>query len=157
MFAQLERFVPKKNLHIGIYTLASNAPFYEGRGDISNGMYSNLIKKRSWHKPQLVQAFGMSLAMDAMVMHHFNDPPVDKNGFDRQVRWIGLTAATNVIPPIKEPTKEMLRKAALPNPNPTSHQEVLEGGVVAEKLLIPAVVKLCESITNNPLPPVPLP
>lgn len=154
MFAQLEKFVPKKNLHLGIYTLASNAPFYEGIGDISNGMYSNLTKKRPWYKPQLVKAFGMSLAMDAMVMQHFNEPPIDENGFDRQVRWIGLTAATNVIPQIEEPTKEMLRKAAMKNPNPTDHKEVLEGGVLAEKLLIPAVVNLCESITNNPLPRV---
>lgn len=154
IFALLERFVPRKNLHLGIYTLKSNAPFYEGRGDIDKGMYNNLIKKILWFKQKMVQAFGMSFALEAMVMQHFNNPPVDENGFDRQVRFIGLTAATNVIPPVEEPTEEMLRKAALPNPNPTSHKEVLEGGKDAEKNLIPAVIKLCESFTQEPLPPL---
>lgn len=147
MFARLEHFVPAENLHLGVYTLASNAPFYEGRGDIVNGMYSELRRQN----PELVEAFGMSFAMDAMIMQHFNDPPIDQNGFDRPVRWIGLTAATNVVPAVQAPTKDMLRAAAIPNPNPTSHDEVLAGGVVAEKLLIPGVIKLCETFTQQPL------
>lgn len=150
IFSRLEKFVPEENLHLGIYTLASNAPFFEGRGDIVNGRYQELTEKN----PELVEAFGMSFAMEAMVMQHFNNPPTDKNGFDRPVRWIGLTAATNIIPKIQVPTKEMLRQAAIPNPNPTSHTEVLEGGVAAEQVLIPAVIKLCQSLTENPLPPI---
>jgi len=150
IFARLEGFVPPDKLHLGIYTLASNAPMYEGSGDIVNGMYKELTEQN----PELVEAFGMSFAMDAMIMQHFNNPPVDVNGFDRPVRWIGLTAATNVIPKVMAPTKEMLRQAAIPNPNPTSHAEVLEGGVVAEKLLIPGVIKLCESFSRQPLPKI---
>ena len=146
MFAGLEKFIPQDNLHLGIYTLSSNAPMYEGGGDIIRGMYEEY--------PELVQAYGMSFAMEAMVMQHFNNPPVDENGFDRPVRWIGLTAATNVIPQVNAPTKDMLRQAAIPNPNPTSHAEVLEGGIVAEKLLIPGVIKLCESFSRQPLPPI---
>jgi purine nucleoside phosphorylase len=151
LFTLLEKSIPYENLHLGIYTLSSNAPFYEGRGDIIEGMYKELREQNE----ELVEAFGMSFAMDAMVMQHFNHPPIDKNGFDRKVKWIGLTAATNIIPQVQAPTKYMLSMAALTNPNPTSHKEVLEGGVVAEKLLIPGVIKLCESITNNPLPKTP--
>jgi hypothetical protein len=150
IFSRLEEFVPSDRLHLGIYTLASNSPFYEGRGDIVNGTYEELTRQN----PQLVQAFGMSFAMEAMMMQHFNNPPSDANGFDRPVRWIGLTAATNVIPNIVVPTKEMLRKAAIPDPNPTNAEEVLEGGHVAEKLLIPAVVNFCKSVSKQPLPPL---
>jgi hypothetical protein len=132
MFRKLEQFIPDKKLHLGIYTLSSNSPFYEGRGDIIEGTYRQLTEQNT----DLVEAFGMSFAMDAMVMQHFNNPPIDVNGFDRAVRWIGLTAATNIIPKVQAPDKNMLRGAAMPNPNPTSHKEVLEGGVVAEELLI---------------------
>lgn len=150
IFSRLEGFVPPDNLHLGIYTLASNAPMYEGSGDIVAGMYEELRRQN----PELVEAFGMSFAMDAMTMQHFNNPPIDTNGFDRPVRWIGLTAATNVIPKVQAPTKEMLRRAAIPDANPTSHEEVLEGGIVAEKLLIPGVIKLCQSFTDQPLPQI---
>ena len=152
IFSRLERFVPSENLHLGIYTLASNAPMYEGSGDIVAGMYKELTEQN----PELVEAFGMSFAMDAMIMQHFNNPPIDKNGFDRPVRWIGLTAATNIIPKVKAPTKEMLRQAAIPDANPTNHAEVLEGGVVAEELLIPGVIKLCESFSEEPLTAIPV-
>jgi len=150
MFARFENFVPPDNLHLGIYTLASNAPLYEGGGDIVNGMYQELKRQN----PKLVEAFGMSFAMEAMIMQHFNSPPRDKNGFDRQVRWIGLTAVTNVIPNVAAPTKDMLRIAAIPNPNPTDEDDVFRGAAIAEKLLIPGVVKLCESISNQPLLPI---
>jgi len=150
IYTRLEGFVPQDKLHLGIYTLASNAPMYEGSGDIVAGMYDELRRQN----PELVEAFGMSFAMDAMIMQHFNNPPVDKNGFDRQVRWIGLTAATNVVPKVTAPNKDMLRRAAIPNPNPTSHAEVLEGGVVAEELLIPGVIKLRESFSRQPLPKI---
>lgn len=153
IFSRLEKFIDEDNIHLGIYTLSSNSPFYEGGGDIVSGIYFKLLEQNPW----LVQAYGMSFAMDAMIMQHFNNPPEDENGFDRPVRWIGLTAATNVIPQVKAPTKTMLRDAAIANPNPTSHKEVLEGGVVAEEILIPSVIKLCESITQDPLPPIPPP
>ena len=120
---------------------------YEGGGDIVAGMYDELIRQN----PELVEAFGMSFAMDAMIMQHFNNPAVDKNGFDRPVRWIGLTAATNVVPRVTAPNKDMLRQAAIPNPNPTSHEDVLKGAKDAEKYLIPAVIKLCESFSVQPL------
>jgi len=149
MYAGLEKFIFPENLHLGIYTLSSNAPMYEGGGDVVNGMYQEQY-------PELVRAYGMSFAMEAMVMQHFNDPPVDVNGFDRPVRWIGLTTATNVIPRPIAPTKDMLRAAAIPNPNPTSHAEVLEGGKEAEKILIPGIIRLCQSFSQNPLPPITL-
>lgn len=150
IFSRLEQFVPQDNLHLGIYTLASNAPMYEGSGDIINGMYEELTEQN----PELVKAFGMSFAMDAMIMQHFNNPPIDKNDFDRPVRWIGLTAATNVVPLVTAPNKDMLRRAAILNPNPTSHDEVLEGGVVAERLLIPGVINLCKSFSAEQLPEI---
>jgi len=150
IFSRLEEFIPEDRLHLGIYTLSSNAPMYEGGGDVYRGIYERLLAEN----PELVQAFGMSFAMEAMIMQHFNDPPVDENGFDRKVRWIGLTAATNVIPQITAPTKTMLRQAAIPNPNPTSHEEVLEGGKDAEKFLIPAIIKVCQSFSKTPLPPI---
>jgi len=148
LYARLEELIPSESLHLGIYTLSSNAPFYEGRGDLINGIYNQLIKSN----PDLVQCFGMSFAMDAMIMQHCNNPSIDPYGFDRQVRWIGLTAATNVIPSVTAPTKKILRKTAISNPNPTSHKEVLQGGIIAEKLFIPAVIGLCDSLTNKPLP-----
>lgn len=148
IFSRLEESIPQDNLHLGIYTLASNAPMYEGSGDIVAGMYDELRRQN----PELVEAFGMSFAMDAMIMQHFNNPPIDANGFDRPIRWIGLTAATNVVPKVQAPTKEKLRQAAIPDANPTSHKEVLEGGIVAERLLIPGVIKLCQSFTDEPLP-----
>jgi hypothetical protein len=147
IFARLEKFVLPQNLHLGIYTLAANAPMYEGAADIVTGTYRELVSQN----PELVEAFGMSFAMEAMVLQHFNTPSKDENGFDREVNWIGLTAATNVIPKVSAPTKETLRTAAILNANPTSHEEVLEGGTLAEKLLIPAVVKLCQSFTDEPL------
>lgn len=150
IFSRLEQFIPPDNLHLGIYTLASNAPLYEGRGDIVNGMYEELRRQN----PELVEAFGMSFAMEAMRMQHFNTPPKDINGFDRPVRWIGLTAATNVVPKVMAPKKETFRAGALLNPNPTSVEEVLAGGVIAERLLIPGVMRLCESFSNQPLPAI---
>ena len=147
IFARLEKFVPPENLHLGIYTLAANAPMYEGAGDILAGTYIELKRQN----PELVEAFGMSFAMEAMVLQHFNNSSKDENGFDREVNWTGLTAATNIIPKVSAPTKETLRSAAIPNANPTSHEEVLEGGTLAEKLLIPAVVRLCQSFTDEPL------
>jgi len=148
LYARLEELIPSESLHLGIYTLSSNAPFYEGRGDLINGIYNQLIESN----PDLAQCFGMSFAMDAMIMQHYNTPSIDTYGFDRQVRWIGLTAVTNVIPSVTAPTKEMLRKTAISNPNPTSHKEVLQGGTIAEKLFIPAVIGLCDSFTSKPLP-----
>ena len=153
IYSRMEKFINEDNIYLGVYTLSSNSPFYEGGADIVSGIYNKLLEQNPW----LVQAYGMSFAMDAMIMQHFNNPPEDENGFDRPVRWIGLTAATNVIPQVQAPTKTMLREAAIENPNPTSHKEVLEGGVVAEEILIPSVIKLCESITQNPLPPIPPP
>ena len=150
IFQRLDPFIPPDRLHLGIYTLASNTPFYEGRGDIVNGMYTALTSQN----PDLVEAFGMSFAMEAMVMQHFNNPPIDDNGFDRPVRWIGLTAATNVVPGVTAPTKEGLRNAAIDNPNPTNEEDVFEGGAKAEELLIPAVNNLCSSFTEKPLPPI---
>lgn len=150
IFSRLDALIPPENLHLGIYTLASNAPMYEGRGDIISGMYEELKKQN----PELVEAFGMSLAMEAMAVQHFNDPSADKNGFDKQVRWIGLTAATNVIPKLQAPTKNMLKQAAIPNPNPTTEKEVIEGGKEAEKLLIPGVISLCQSFTEVSLPSI---
>lgn len=150
LFSRLEKFVSPENLHLGMYTLASNSPLYEGTGDKINGMYEELKRQN----PEYVEAFGMSFAMEAMIMQHFNNPPRDSYGFDRPVHWIGLTAATNVVPGVTAPTKEMLRAAALPNPNPTNEQEVLAGGVVAEKILIPSVISLCESFSTSPLPPM---
>ncbi len=150
IYSRLEAFIPPENLHLGVYTLASNAPLYEGRGDIVNGMYEELIKTN----PELVQAYGMSFPMEAMVVQHFNEPLKDENGFDRPVRWIGLTAITNVIPEVWAPTKDMLREAAIPNPNPTTEREVLEGGKDAEKLLIPGVISLCRSFSEVSLPSI---
>jgi purine-nucleoside phosphorylase len=148
IFARLERSIPAENLHLGIYNLVSNTPFYEGGADIVSGKYAELIQQN----PELVQAYGMSFALDAMTMQRFNNPPKDENGFDRPVRWIGLTAATNVIPNPVAPTKDSLRNAAIPDPNPTNHEEVLAGGILAEKFLIPAIGHICMNLTMKPLP-----
>ncbi|MGD9129229.1 MAG: hypothetical protein PVJ09_01965 [Candidatus Woesebacteria bacterium] len=150
LFAILGKLVPAERLHLAIYTLASNAPFFEGAADIAKGLYPMLLEQN----PELAQAFGMSFAMEAMVMGHFNNPPQDPQGFDRPVRWMGLTAATNIIPPISAITKEQLLAGAVANPNPTSHKEVLEAGGLAEKLLIPAVIKLCAAISKEALPAI---
>ena len=144
----LEKFIPEDHLHLGIYTLSSQSPMFEGGADVLDGMYEELMKQN----PELVQAYGMSFAMEAMIMQHFNNPPFDVNGFDRPIRFIGLTAATNIIPKPIAATKNMLRQAVIPNPNPTSHEDVLKGAKDAEKYLIPAVIKLCESFSVQPLP-----
>ena len=96
----------------------------------------------------------MSFAMEAMVMQHFNKHPVDINGFDRRVHWIGLTAATNIIKKPIAPTKAALREGKIEIANETNHEEVLEGATDAEKILIPNIIKLCESFTENPLSPI---
>lgn len=148
IYERLAELIPEENLHLGIYTLASNAPFYEGSGDIVKGTYDKLRQQN----PDYIQLFGMSFAMDAMTLQHFNPKPHDVNGFDRPVRWIGLTAATNVVPEVEAPTKEQLMAKAIKNPNPTSEEDVFEGAEEAEKILIPAIIATCESFTGNPLP-----
>ncbi len=148
IYERLTRVIPKDNLKLGIYTLSSQSPMYEGLGDLVRGYYAELLRIN----PELVQLFGMSMAFDAMVLQHFNEKPMDENGFDRPVRWIALSAATNKIPPPQTPTRERILKRAVPNPNPTNEEEVLSGGQIAEKILIPGVIKLCESFTDEPLP-----
>ena len=150
MYKELEKFIPEDRLHLGIYSLSSQSPMYEGGGDVIRGMYDEFLRQN----PELVQAYGMSFAIEAMIMQHFNNPPVDVNGFDRQIRWIGLTATTNIIGKPVAPTKDMLRTAAMPDANPATHKEVLDGGTKAEQLLIPGVIGLCKSFTQNPLPPI---
>ncbi|HSD98086.1 MAG TPA: hypothetical protein VLB73_00130 [Patescibacteria group bacterium] len=145
LFALLEDTIPANNLHLGIYTMAINAPLYEGRGDIANGMYPAL----SQQNPDMVQLFGMSFATEAMVMQHYNDPSTDSNGFDRKIPWIGLTAATNIISRPEFPTKESLRRNNVASPNPTNAEEVLSGGKIAERYLIPAVIKLATSLSQQ--------
>lgn len=147
LFRRLEAHVPRKNLHLGIYTLADNAPLYEGYADLIQAQYTQLTEQN----PEIVSCVGMSFAMDAIVMQHHNNPSIDENGFDRFVPYIGITAVTNTIPPVKAPTISGLLKTAISNPNPTDHEEVLEGGSVAENLLIPAVIAMCSSISENPL------
>lgn len=146
--ARLAKILPKENLHLGVYTLASNAPLYEGLGDLVRGTYKELTTQNL----DLVELHGMSLALEAIVMQHFNNPPKDENGMDRPVRWAGLTAVTNVIPQVKSPTMEELLAERLENPNPTSEKEVLEGAQVAEKLFIPTIIQLAASITKENLP-----
>ncbi|MEK7495232.1 MAG: hypothetical protein AAB603_01420 [Patescibacteria group bacterium] len=150
IYRRLEGLIPERNLHIGIYSLKDNAPFYEGGADVLTGIYRDLLDQNPW----LVQAFGMSFAMEAMVMQHFNKHPVDINGFDRRVHWIGLTAATNIIKKPIAPTKAALREGKIEIANETNHEEVLEGATDAEKILIPNIIKLCESFTENPLSPI---
>lgn len=147
LFQRLEQFLPQDRTHLGIYTLVGNAPMYEGAADITNGTYQQLVKQN----PDLVQAFGMSFAMDAMVMQHFNDPSVDTHGFDRKIPWIGLTAVTNVVEQPSATTKDRLRRNTVANPNPTNAEEVLTGGKIAEQLLIPAVKNVCASLSQKPL------
>lgn len=151
LFERLHNIIPQGNLHLGIYTLSSNSPFYEGIGDVVQGIYDRLLEQN----PYLAQLYGMSFALEAMVMQHFNDKPENPQfGFDRKVRWVGLTAATNVVPPINVPTAEQLLVGAVSIANPTNEEEVLAGGKIAEDTLIPAVVQLCGSISANPLPPI---
>ncbi len=145
--AKLAAIVPQERLHIGMYTLASNAPMYEGIGDLVRGSYRELIEQNA----NLVELHGMSFALEAMVMQHFNQAAKNDDGFDRQVHWIGLTAVTNVIPSVQCPTIEELIAKSVENPNPTSEQEVLEGAKIAEKEFIPAIIKLAEAVTLHPL------
>lgn len=153
IFRNLEKFIPEGHLYLGVCSLSTQAPMYESGADVLDGKYDSYLEQN----PDLIQAYGMSFAMDAMIMQHFNNPPVDENGFDRPVRFIGLTAATNIISEPVAPTKEALRKAIIKEANLTSHKEVLKGAKEAEIYLIPAVIKLCKSITENPLPPIPPP
>lgn len=150
IFGKFEQFIPKDHVYLGVYSLSSQSPMYESGADVEDGRYDDLLEQN----PELIQAYGMSFAMEAMIMQHFNNPPVDKNGFDRPVRFIGLTAATNIINKPVAPTKAALRNAIIAEANKTSHKEVLEGAKEAEIYLIPAVIKLCKSITENPLPQI---
>lgn len=142
MLQILAQIVPKDRLHLGIYTLASNAPMYEGLGDLLRGRYVELTTQNA----TLLELHGMSFALEAMVMQHFNEKPSDVHGFDRPVPWIGLTAVTNVIPSVMSPTLQSLLEKKQSNPNPTSEQEVLDGAKVAEKMFIPAIVELIEKL-----------
>ncbi len=151
IFGKFEQFIPEDHVYLGVYSLSTQSPMYESGADVLDGKYDALLEQN----PELIQAYGMSFAMEAMIMQHFNNPPVDENGFDRPVRFIGLTAATNIISKPVAATKEALRKAIVKEANLTTHKEVLEGAKEAEIYLIPAVIKLCKSITENPLPPIP--
>lgn len=149
LFARLANVIPAENLHTGVYTLASNAPLYEGYGDLLRGSYDKLTAQN----PDLAELHGMSFAQEAIVLQHFNNPSKSEDGFDRQIHWIGLTAATNIIPTPKAPTKEALLAASLENPNPTSEAEVLEGAKDSEGKFIPAIINLAASITKKPFLP----
>lgn len=140
IYARLQKIIPVENFHLGIYTLASNTPFYEGAADVERGIYPEILRQN----PNLGLCFGMSFALEAMVLSHYNLPSKDKEGFDRKIHWLGLTAATNLIPKVRAPTISSVA-------NPTSPEEVLSGGSLAEKTLIPAIIKLCNCFTKQPL------
>ena len=83
----------------------------------------------------------MSYGPECEAINHYNDIPADVNGFDRQVKHLGLSLATNIIPRSPIPSLRNLLKGKAVEGNPTSEEEVIQAGREAEPYFIPAMLK----------------
>ncbi|OGK25017.1 hypothetical protein A3C25_03090 [Candidatus Roizmanbacteria bacterium RIFCSPHIGHO2_02_FULL_38_11] len=134
--------LPTDRFWHGEYTTAGQMPEYEGVGDLDSAPY------HISSDPKFVYLWGMSYGPECEVINHYNDIPSDVNGFDRQVRHLGLSLATNIIPRSPIPSLRNLLKGKTVEGNPTSEEEVIQAGREAEPHFIPAIIKFISLLSK---------